>query len=164
MQKINNEKPDIIAIRELFNDECKYIIDVDTFPNFRNRVCGRPPTSPDFQRQISRLLGLKGYRYDYHCSQKRDASESRRVVNGYECVAIRASLLEFAAPEFSIPTIQPPCVDGGDSNPLVNYKGGDTGWQVERIRLKQAVGPLADTTFDLVNGHLIDPTDILQYA
>jgi endonuclease/exonuclease/phosphatase family metal-dependent hydrolase len=141
MQTIANENPDLVALQEVWNDNCKYITD-ERNPD---RVCFSSATNT--AKQITRLLGKNGGRYTYRCTPTRDATTDRRVVNGYECIAIKTSLFGFAD---ALPAIQPACV-AGENDPKKNYKGGDTGFQVERIQ------PKLGAAFDLVNAHMITP-------
>jgi hypothetical protein len=167
---------DLIALQEVWNDDCSTSEDnvpAITFPKPINvvgpgpvvtvirqvgnsdRVCAyKDPNQP--KKQIDRLLPNT---YDKRCLPTRQfpntPRKADRVVNGYECIAIRKDHFEFTnAGNYS--SIQPACPNATQNN-LTYYLGSDTGFQVERIRLKGAIGNLASVEFEFVNGHMISP-------
>ena len=167
-------KIDLLALQELWNNDCSSVIDqgpqriVNTrggavSSGNRDRVCAVPPSSGQSSRQIDRLVPTA--LFDNHCSPIRSFPNSPRLsktkTNGYECVAIRKQHFEFTDPEFSIPTIQPAC-PGATENTTVYYKGSDTGFQVERVRLKGALGAVADAQFDFINSHMVSPPNLFD--
>lgn len=155
--------PNIIAMQEVWHDDCTYINDLGS----KDRVCADPPQPPLRKaKQIERLIDTTIY--DYRCSPKvvfsGEADVRKKVVNGFECVAINKALFEFTTPAGSSPaTLQPAC---GTPTAGQYYEGSDTGFQIERVRLKSPVyrDPINSTdltaalqavTFDIANGHLI---------
>jgi hypothetical protein len=159
---------DLLALQELWNNDCSTSLDAfvsrrilvmnSGYVNTDNgdKVCAAPTTTPGQTKQIERLVPTSIF--DYHCSPIRSFPSSprlsKRKTNGYECIAIRKQHFEFTDAEFNIPTIQPTC-PGETQSSTVYYEGSDTGFQVERVRLKGALGPVTDATFDFINTHMI---------
>jgi hypothetical protein len=167
----NSGQLDLLALQELWNNDCSTSLDV--FVTKRvvltqgpinydsgDRICAAPTTTPGKIKQIERLIPTTTF--DYHCSPIRSFPSSprlsKRKTNGYECIAIRRQHFEFTLPEFSTPTIQPAC-PGATQSSTVYYEGSDTGFQVENVRLKGSLGPVADATFDFINTHMIGATN-----
>ena len=170
---------DLIALQEVWNDNCstsedkaEYVVPVNMVANGSlipitasmtisntDRVCAYPPPGAGAPKQIDRLLPNT---FDKRCSPIRNfpstTRKADRVVNGYECIAIRKEQFEFTTPT-NFSTIQPACPNATE-NTSVYYEGSDTGFQVERIRLKGSIGTAADTEFDLLNAHMISPFSI----
>ena len=160
---IASQNADIIALQETWHNQCFFVDTGD-----RDRLCSRATaTLPGFGKQMERLL-LTNQGYDTRCSPtvsfpNEPATSNKKIVNGFECIAIRKTLFEFTTAAGSSPaTIQPPC----ETKPTGTYfVGSDTGSQVETIRPKTFVyrDPItaSDLTlaqqaveFDVVNSHL----------
>jgi hypothetical protein len=167
----NSGQFDLLALQELWNNDCSTSLDIFVTKrvvltqgpvNYDNgdRVCAAPTTTPGKIKQIERLIPTSTF--DYHCSPIRSFPSSprlsKRKTNGYECIAIRRQHFEFTLPEFSTPTIQPAC-PGVTQSSTIYYEGSDTGFQVENVRLKGSLGPVADATFDFINTHMIGATN-----
>jgi hypothetical protein len=158
-------KPDIIAFQELWHNDCSETPDNEftdaqisgygvVAPYSVRLANDRLCVNPDGSKQIERLINPT--EYDYRCSPiQRFPSSARpnRIVNGYECVAFLRT--QFTAVATDI--VQPAC---NATTPAAGtyFTGSDTGWQVVTLRLVGAVGSPA-SEFDVVNGHLISPTD-----
>lgn len=171
------EKPDIVALQEVWNDRCEFIVDTgfDTssevgttdyvtpakFFVSHERVCDREAKF-EIPRQIDRLL--PPLYYDVQCSPVRRFNQgepAQRLTNGYECIGIRRGILKFVAqPDPKLRVIQPAC--DAKLNPDVTdyaqyWKGSDTGFQVATVQLRNPKGPPA--YIDVINAHMIAPDD-----
>ncbi len=160
---IASQNADIIALQETWHNQC-FFVDIGD----RDRLCSRTTVPlPGFGKQMERLL-LTNQGYDTRCSPtvsfpNEPANSKFKIVNGYECIAIRNTLFEFVTAVGSSPaTIQPPCQTTASGT---YFLGSDTGSQVETIRPKTFVyrDPITapDLTlarqaveFDVVNSHL----------
>jgi hypothetical protein len=125
--------PEVILLQELWHGNCKYQNENNWFTNYFNpRLCapGLAGTS-----SIERILGAQGVRYNYMCSNTADLPNEPvtgqfgnierygLVLNGYECVAVRARgeiQLNYTY------SVQPSCV-GTNPDMNTNYLGRDVG-------------------------------------
>jgi hypothetical protein len=184
-------QPDILAVQEVWHNYCNYnqndatqLTDVrEVLANYNrfasmpidssvvslyrrleafyaDRVCSRPNLT---STQMGRIVGHAGYAI--RCTIAQDNIIANRIINGYECTALRRSgEFEFVDPwtngdgptrgqEQISAQVNFDCVPGDPKR-----KGIDTGFQIERVRLRGARGPLTNV-FEIANAHLASPGD-----
>jgi hypothetical protein len=184
-QIIAGYQPDILAIQEVWHNYCNYNqgdtqslinirdalanytrnssmpINPTTVAEFRvleafyaDRVCSRPNLT---STQMGRIAGHGTYAI--RCTIAQDGVIPNRIINGYECTAVRrSSPFEFVDPwtNGDGPTRGQEQISSRISFACTPTRGSDTGFQIERLRLRDPRGPLT-SIFELANAHLASP-------